>query len=268
MRKKLRVEIPKKLAAEVIYEHDRTCCVCNERGMPVQIHHIDENPSNNEKSNLAVLCLKDHNDTQLRGGFGRQLTAPIVHRFRDEWVARVSDRRLQANTIERTAYADVENSEQPSRWRIESFGTDRIHEVIENLPAAYRGAKALVESGFGGSNFEMKSAGYELIDILTSLWIRLVNASEITDFDGTLPREFMENFILNRFRWHRVLAEPEGAGTGGTIVGLLAIAGVMEDLESAIAQTVASCFPYEDHEGLESWKRLWREASAPARFEF
>jgi hypothetical protein len=44
---KERINIPIDLATEVIFASDRTCCVCEVRGKAIQIHHIDENPSNN-----------------------------------------------------------------------------------------------------------------------------------------------------------------------------------------------------------------------------
>ena len=64
---KHRTQIPDGLAAEVLFAADHICCVCRERGKETQIHHIDENPSNNTFENLAVLCPQCHNDTQLVG---------------------------------------------------------------------------------------------------------------------------------------------------------------------------------------------------------
>lgn len=86
MTKKVRKEIPSDLAAKVLFYSDRTCCVCRNRSKPVQIHHIDEDPSNNTFLNLAVLCLDCHNDTMIRGGFGRKLNADQVILYRDDWL--------------------------------------------------------------------------------------------------------------------------------------------------------------------------------------
>ena len=44
---KERERIPEDVAATVLFESDRTCCVCRER-RPAQLHHIDEDPANNE----------------------------------------------------------------------------------------------------------------------------------------------------------------------------------------------------------------------------
>jgi hypothetical protein len=48
MPKKLRSPIPDYVAAEVLFLHDRTCCVCHIKGRKIQIHHLDEDPSNND----------------------------------------------------------------------------------------------------------------------------------------------------------------------------------------------------------------------------
>ena len=61
--KKTRIPIPKDIEAKVMFNHDRTCCVCNEKMLRIEIHHIDENPSNNSEDNLAVLCAECHGFT-------------------------------------------------------------------------------------------------------------------------------------------------------------------------------------------------------------
>ena len=97
--KKIRIPVPDPVKAQVLFMSDRTCCVCEERGRAVQIHHIDENPSNNDPANLAVLCLLCHDETMLSGGFGRKLTSSLVAVYRDAWVARVVERRRRADAI-------------------------------------------------------------------------------------------------------------------------------------------------------------------------
>jgi len=90
---KPRTPIPDDISAEVMFLHDRTCCVCHQRELAVQIHHIDEDPTNHTVSNLAVLCLEHHEQTQVRGGFAKKLKAADVVRSRDDWIRRVRDRR-------------------------------------------------------------------------------------------------------------------------------------------------------------------------------
>ncbi len=92
--KKRRTGVPNIIAAKVLFLSDRTCSVCRALGKAVQIHHIDDNPANNELANLAVLCLDCHTDTQLSGGFDRKLDADQVRLYRDDWLRVVARRRF------------------------------------------------------------------------------------------------------------------------------------------------------------------------------
>lgn len=85
-KKKKKVDIPPELAAQVLFMSDRTCCVCRSEGKPVQIHHIDEDPSHNTFANLSVLCFDCHRETQIRGGFDRKLDADQVVLYRNDWL--------------------------------------------------------------------------------------------------------------------------------------------------------------------------------------
>lgn len=91
--KKKRVPIPEDPKDNILFLSDRTCCVCRVRGKRVQIHHIDEDPSNNDPENLAVLCFDCHDQTQITGGVGRGLTAGQVIRYRDDWLKQVAAKR-------------------------------------------------------------------------------------------------------------------------------------------------------------------------------
>jgi hypothetical protein len=91
--RKVRISIPDDVAAEVLFKSDRTCCVCHKAGKQVQIHHINDNPADNDPSNLAVLCLECHAQTQISGGFGRKLNAKLVILYRDHWLSIIEMRR-------------------------------------------------------------------------------------------------------------------------------------------------------------------------------
>jgi hypothetical protein len=88
-----RIEIPQEVAAELLFRADRTCCVCRQRLRPVQIHHIDEDPTNSAIENLAVLCFDCHRETQIRGGFDRKLDAAQVRLYKMDWNRRVEAQR-------------------------------------------------------------------------------------------------------------------------------------------------------------------------------
>ena len=102
-----RVPIPSDVAAETLFASNRTCCVCREPGKPLQIHHIDEDHSNNHPDNFAVLCLECHHETQLSGGFARHLDSAQVRQFRDDWILRVMRRRDDADRLATDVMAAV-----------------------------------------------------------------------------------------------------------------------------------------------------------------
>ena len=154
--KKERIPIPPELSARVLFESDRTCCVCCKK-MPVQIHHIDDDPSNNDIENLAVLCLLCHNETQLRGGFDRKLNAGQVRLYRADWLRRV---RIYRQSTPRQPV--VGSSEHEVSCQLAAGETGRqIH------PAATRTGTAISE---GRSPRERAGSGYysrvELLDLV------------------------------------------------------------------------------------------------------
>jgi hypothetical protein len=84
--------IPNQVKMEALLAAGHMCCVCRGPGESLQIHHIDEDPGNNDLSNLAVLCLRHHSLAHTRGGFGRQLDARQLRYCRDSWSAAVRHR--------------------------------------------------------------------------------------------------------------------------------------------------------------------------------
>jgi len=69
-----RVKISTGLSDVLLFECNRTCCVCETPGKTIQIHHIDEASSNNNYDNLIVLCLECHSDAHTEKAFGRNWT--------------------------------------------------------------------------------------------------------------------------------------------------------------------------------------------------
>lgn len=123
MTQKRRVPIPAAIAARVEFNADRTCCICRTKGKHYQIHHIDDDPSNNDIANLAVLCFQCHGDTQIRGGFGRHLKAGLVRLYRDDWDSLVAAKRSDE-------YRNIASPLKiPNRSEVDQFGSS-IHEML------------------------------------------------------------------------------------------------------------------------------------------
>ncbi len=101
-KKKERVPIPEDIEATVLFESDHTCCICHDRNRQVQIHHIDDDPSNNDPENLRVLCLC-HDQTQISGGFGRKYKPAEIKLYRDSWLKLVASTRATISAVEQSS---------------------------------------------------------------------------------------------------------------------------------------------------------------------
>jgi hypothetical protein len=88
MDRKKRIKIPEKITAKLIVENRRRCCICREPRRPIQIHHIDSNPSNNEMNNLAVLCIECHSNVSGNQGFGKSYSVEEVKLHKQSWELR------------------------------------------------------------------------------------------------------------------------------------------------------------------------------------
>src|SRR6266404_1961891 len=166
---KNRIEVPRDTAALVLFRSDRTCCVCRDRGKPIQIHHIDGNPRNNDPQNLAVVCLDCHNDTQVLGGFGRKLDAVQVRQYSDDWLQRVESRRNTADQIA-AAHQSAPIPSPASRRRDVLPDPGKVANYIRTLPAIrrdiYNRARELWDSGVTP---KMKRGNNDVIDVLEQM---------------------------------------------------------------------------------------------------
>src|SRR5260370_29237451 len=154
-----------------------TRCVCRERGKAVEVHHVDEVPSNNTFANLAVLCLECHNHTQVSGGFGRKLNAALVMKYRDEWLARVIQRRDAADraAIDKTVGPAVASA----KGRVETVPdsqerADAILAYIESLPDLRSELRKKAQAQWDtGVTATMVQGSYDYIDELQGVLVTL-----------------------------------------------------------------------------------------------
>jgi hypothetical protein len=84
-----RKPIPTSVEGKILYLADHTCSICTTRYKDVQIHHIDEDPANNDPANLIVVCLDCHSRITGRRGLGKGYTVGEVRSYKRSWEARV-----------------------------------------------------------------------------------------------------------------------------------------------------------------------------------
>ncbi|MGM4928811.1 HNH endonuclease signature motif containing protein [Tardiphaga sp. 619_E2_N8_5] len=260
----MRVTIPDDIAAEVMFLHMRTCCVCTLRERAVQIHHIDDDPSNNSIENLAVLCLQDHENTQVRGGFGRKLRATEVLRNRDDWLRRVSERRAAADKafVAETVAANQEVSHNVDvEWLPPSLHV--LEAQIESLPDTrryiYLKARPLWSSPVRPDMLEGTSI---VIDVVEQMFLRLAQWFPPQHFGGKGASEFFAELLADRHIWNAALSEPLGWGTAGREARIIAYGGTMKDMERALVELVQTlCAHHLDELDFEAWHSRWNAAA-------
>ena len=259
-----RTLIPTEVAADVLFACDRTCCVCEVRGKPIQIHHLDGDPSNHLPENLAVLCLECHNETQLRGGFGRQLTPEVVIKYRDRLIKRVAERKhkIDQRFVElavRNPIKAVDHDFWGTTTGLEGLPARGALSYIWGLPDIRTGLLEIAQSErYSGSTVGMMEASYDYIDALASILINLGSYYSGKHSWRKHQQRLLSEQIAARFEWHRSHVEPNGPGTGGTIVNIIICRNVQEDVEKMVENMVVSLVGYNDEFGWEEWKGLWR----------
>lgn len=112
---KKRVRIPKSEQTFFLMLNMHACCVCGDD--LVVIHHIDGNPSNNKRNNLAVLCQKHHEWATVGLSnvktLTKKLTPTQVKKYKHEHESSCSDILIKISR-ERTAFnmVDYKNAER------------------------------------------------------------------------------------------------------------------------------------------------------------
>ena len=237
----MRTQVPDDVSAEVMYQHDRICCVCNEPGKAVQIHHIDEDPSNHDQDNLAVLCLQHHEDTHVKGGFSRKLRATDVRKHRDEWIRRVRDRRSQVDklSVERAAPQPVAQADlQHEKFYYRP--SSRVLDIYLNqFPKTLRDIYSLADDACRqGDNKDSVLALRLVVSSLEQVLVQLSKWIDPQHFQGQPPRDFYSQFLAERNRWNRMLIEPKDYGEQSRTGTIDTLAETAKDMRQAINSLV------------------------------
>ncbi len=100
----MRKAIPKSREAEILFLNRHSCCICQDKGKDVQIHHIDGDNKNNDIANLAILCLDCHSRVTGKHGLGKSYSTLEVKRYKKEWEA-IIKRKFALPSISRARRA-------------------------------------------------------------------------------------------------------------------------------------------------------------------
>lgn len=143
-----RPSIPAKVQSAVLLANRHACCVCQKPR--VQLHHIDEDPSNNVSDNLAALCTDHHDMASMQIGLTKKLTAAQVRVYKKQWEQRC-ERDLLALARDREAYFCTLYKNPPRvRELFSRLDPDVRHRAVERVMAliSEEEPKKAAEGGF------------------------------------------------------------------------------------------------------------------------
>jgi hypothetical protein len=103
---KTRISVPENIKLEVISKCNNRCCVCQTPF--IVIHHIDEDPSNNDVDNLAPLCPNCHSQAHSSNQMSVKLTSSRIRILRDKWYE-YCDKRRDGLIVSPNAILKVKN---------------------------------------------------------------------------------------------------------------------------------------------------------------
>ena len=159
---KKRIKIPDELAAKVMFDSDRTCCVCRDSTRKVEIHHIDSDPSNNDFSNLAVVCKDCQSDAHTTHDFARNLTPELIRKYNESWraiiCARLKLSKEEGQLFEYKQQVLLEIALAPHAWKIHYM--------------------ALYPGQFRHTGYSSAESGGDVWDMLTEVAIHRYSAEE------------------------------------------------------------------------------------------
>ena len=162
-----RAPIPDKVAAQLLYEADHTCCICRNKKFDVQVHHISGR-ADSKPANLIVLCLNCHSEVERKGGLGRVYSPEELHRYKDSWVREIAMRRKHTKTLDqslvlfevkRLTYKFQALDFQDQRRALEImrqvmlFGRFSSHQIKEDCVSFVYETATWLMRGFGSKEF-------------------------------------------------------------------------------------------------------------------
>jgi Domain of unknown function (DUF4062) len=131
---------------------------------------------------------------------------------------------------------------------------------IESLPERRKLLYRYAHEDWGtGVTSQMVGANYRLMDFLEEFWVRLTEFYPSNNFDGKSSTKHIEEFLQNRFSFHRNKYDVGEEGGLGTMVHVMIGGGVIKDLEEMISDTVGAISLYNDKFDYLTWREHWEE---------
>ena len=138
-----RPPIPAATQTNLLLTNRHACCVCQKH--MVQIHHIDSNPTNNQLSNLACLCVDHHDMATSLASLTKKLTPQQVRIYKETWEGECKKSVYALSRARFSFFYSMYKNPARVREAIASLPTaqltaavDRVKHAILEIPAERR----------------------------------------------------------------------------------------------------------------------------------
>jgi hypothetical protein len=156
-----RVLVPKKLREALLRRNAKACCVCKARNVGLNFHHIDGDSANTVETNLAVVCVRDHDahhrpeeyrpDAEMNHS---DLDAATIATAKLEWEAFVAEAAKEAPAILATVtgYGNIESvhaMQLAFQWADGRLVFERVYHLLDGPPAKWADWAVAEVASFG-----------------------------------------------------------------------------------------------------------------------
>jgi hypothetical protein len=159
----------------------------------------------------------------------------------------IASQQYISTTIEQSESLSAELARKPSLSYINSLPAFKT-ELLKHAQPEWN----------SGVTSRMVQANYDYIDALESILVTLANYYSPKQFGTESPQRFFSTAIASRFTWHRTYAEPDGPGTGGTIINIICGSNVIADVERMIEDFVMSLVGNSEEFDQKNWSLRWK----------
>ncbi len=177
-------------------------------------------------------------------------------------IVAVALHRRKDQIAEQAVPAEFKDS-LPEDYVRRSFEDASDVRLFQSLPEVKAAAYATAHAGWDtGTTIEMRKASYDVVDFYEFIWLRLAEFYPLKHFGSDGANAYIRQYVRDRYKYHWAKHEPNGVGTGGTIVGVLTGGDVLTDLDRLIVETATAIVGYRDDFDFDSWLKRWNDLSS------
>lgn len=234
-----RPPIPFDVLAKVVIASRMTCCVCRREDRGIIVHHIKTwaESHDHSASNLAVLCLDDHDKAHKRGGHTQNLTSKLIYASKQFWEVEVA--KLDTRAILAASAIDSDCWWLFNHTRLFALAQD-MHIKLPNM-ASYPTAVRLGLADISGCLCERNSQQHYMYygesgsalymyvkDVLNEVLkeLTVINISDVLDRGSLRAVLRAGNFISLQGAYSFASQTNNRTGSGQTIRGIRKANGI------------------------------------------